>query len=64
MELLTLPRMARRLGVTQDWLKEQAVSGDVRCLKAGRRFLFDPEAVQEDLAAQARCRLPTEEAST
>jgi len=52
-ELLSLPRMARRLGVTQDWLRAEADAGRVPCLVAGRRYLFTPVAVQEALAVQA-----------
>ena len=52
-ELLSLSRMARRLGVTQHWLRDQADSGKIPCLKAGNRYLFNPVAVQEALAAKA-----------
>jgi hypothetical protein len=56
-ELLTLPRMARRLGVTQQWLRDQAEAGKVPCLKADRRLLFNPAAVQEALASKAASTL-------
>lgn len=61
-ELLTLGRMAARLGVTQQWLRDQAESGKVPCLRAGKRVLFSPAAVQEELAAQAgrKRRAPSE----
>ena len=52
-ELLSLARMARRLGVTQDWLREQADTGSIPCLKAGRRYLFEPSTVQDALAQRA-----------
>jgi len=53
-ELLTLARMARRVGVTQEWLKAQADAGNVPCLRTGkRRYLFAVEAVQEALATMA-----------
>ena len=52
-DLLTLPRMARRVCVTQHWLREEAESGRVPCLKAGKRLLFNPTAVQEVLAEKA-----------
>jgi excisionase family DNA binding protein len=45
--------MARRLGVTQQWLRDQADTGKIPCLKAGNRYLFNPAAVQESLAAKA-----------
>ena len=52
-DLLSLSRMARRLGVTQQWLRDQADAGKIPCLKAGNRFLFNPDAVIEFLAAAA-----------
>lgn len=52
-ELLSTGRMARRLGVSQCWLKRQAEDGIVPCLKAEKRFLFNPVAVQEALASKA-----------
>ena len=42
-ELLTLPRMARRAGVTAKWLQEAAEQGIVPSLQAGRRLLFNSE---------------------
>ena len=52
-ELLSLSRMARRLGVIQQWLRDEADAGKVPCLKAGNRYLFNPEAVQEALSTKA-----------
>jgi hypothetical protein len=52
-ELLSLARMARRLGVPIKWLRDQAESGAVPCLQAGNRLLFSPTAVQAALAAKA-----------
>ena len=52
-ELLTLRRMAARLGVPSKWLREQAESGTVPSLKAGRRFLFAPAAVRSVVSAMA-----------
>lgn len=54
--LLTDTRMARRLRVTRAWLVEQAVQQRVPHLKAGKRFLFNPEAVESALAEQAAAR--------
>jgi len=54
--LLNLSRMARHAGVTQQWLKEQAVCGRIPCLKAGKRLLFNPTAVELALAEQASKR--------
>ena len=52
-DLLSLARMARRLGVTQEWLRDQADAGNVPCLRAGKRYLFNAVAVREALAAEA-----------
>lgn len=52
-ELLTLARMARRLGVTQQWLREQADAGKVPYLKAGKRYLFNADAVHDAVATRA-----------
>lgn len=57
MELLSLGRMARRLGVTRQWLREAAEAGQLPCLRAGNRMLFAPLAVIEAAAALAT-RLP------
>lgn len=43
-ELLSLRRMAARLGVPSRWLREQAEAGIVPGLKAGERWLFNPDA--------------------
>lgn len=57
-EILPLARMARKMGVTTEWLREQAEMGNVPCLKTGKkRYLFNVAAVQEvlaDMAAQNR----------
>ena len=52
-ELLSLSRMARRLGIPQQWLREQADAGQIPCLKVGNRYLFNSVAVQEVLASKA-----------
>jgi excisionase family DNA binding protein len=52
-ELLSLSRLARRLGVTQQWLRQQADSGTIPCLKAGKRYLFNVTAVQQAIAVLA-----------
>jgi len=45
--------MARRLGVTQKWMRAEAEAGRIPCLRAGRRFLFNPAAVEQAFAARA-----------
>ena len=52
-DLLPLRRMAARLGVPSKWLREQAESGAVPSLKAGKRFLFAPAAVRSVVSAMA-----------
>lgn len=51
--LLALGPMARRLRVTDAWLREEAEAGRIPCLRAGNRYLFAPEAVERVLAARA-----------
>lgn len=51
--LLPLGLMARQLRVTAAWLRAEADAGRVPALKAGKRFLFAPEAVERVLAARA-----------
>jgi hypothetical protein len=55
-ELLSLSRLARRLGVTQAWLRDQADCGRVPCLKAGKRYLFNVDAVQATLVKRAKSK--------
>lgn len=52
-ELLTLSRIARRVGVSQQWLRAEADAGRIPCLRAGRRYLFDLDATKEALARRA-----------
>lgn len=51
--ILNLPRMARRLGVTQTWLRREAEAGRIPVLRAGTRFIFEPEAVETAIAQRA-----------
>jgi hypothetical protein len=48
-----LAEMADRLGVTQDWLRSEATSGRVPCLRAGTRFLFHAPTVERVLSERA-----------
>lgn len=56
--LLPAGQMARYLRVPVRWLREEAESGRVPCLKADRAILFDPEAVECALLARARQGAP------
>lgn len=51
--VLNLPRMARRLGVTQAWLRREAEANRVPSLRADSRLLFEPAAVEETVARRA-----------
>lgn len=51
--LMTLARMARRLGVTQAWLRSEAKAGRVPHLPAAGRMLFSPDATEAVLSARA-----------
>ena len=52
--LLSLGAMARRLGVTTKWLREQAEQGKLPHLKADDRYLFEPDTVCSLLIEQAK----------
>ena len=52
--VLSLGRMARRLGVTQTWLRQEADSGKLPCLRVSKtRYLFHPLTVEQSLARRA-----------
>lgn len=51
--VLSLARMARRLGVTASWLRAEAEAGRIPCLRAGARYLFAPAAVEAVLLERA-----------
>lgn len=44
---------AARLGVPAAWLRREAAAGRVPNLRAGRRLLFDVEAVERALSERA-----------
>jgi len=52
--LLPIGAMARRLGVTAKWLRNEAEAGRIPHLAAGRRLLFDAETVERLLTERAR----------
>lgn len=52
-QVFELRRMARAIGVTSKWLKEEAVAGRVPCLKAGTRLLFSRNATMAALVKRA-----------
>ncbi len=55
-QLCTLRTLAQRLrpyGLTRQWLEAEAEAGRIPSLKAGRRLLFDVQAVERALIARA-----------
>ena len=53
-KLLPLNCMARVLRVTCGWLRDEADAGRVPCLRAGKRYLFAPDAVEAALVERAK----------
>ena len=51
--LVPIGRMARILRVPVVWLRGEAEAGRVPCLRAGKVFLFDAEAVERVLLERA-----------
>lgn len=51
--LLTLNRLAFELKLPREWLHDEAGAGRIPCLKVGRRYFFNPEAVERTLAKRA-----------
>ncbi len=49
----TLNQLSRRVNLPAAWLKQQAETGNLPCLRVGRRFLFSPEAVNAALLVLA-----------
>lgn len=56
--LLTLHELARRLRVSASWLREESDAGRIPCLKAGRRRLYNLEAIERVLAIRAAGTAP------
>lgn len=52
--LLPAGAMARRVHVTSKWLRAEADANRLPHLKAGDRYLFDPEVVEQILWKRAR----------
>jgi hypothetical protein len=51
-KLLTLHNLAERTGLPAAWLKREADAGRLPCIRAGRRRMFDLDAVLKTLAAR------------
>lgn len=52
-ELVPLAVLARTLRIPAAWLKAETAAGRIPHLKAGRRLLFNPEAVKRCLVQRA-----------
>jgi hypothetical protein len=53
-KLMPATVLARRLRVARDWLEAEAKANRIPHLKAGNRFLLDPDAVEQVLLARAQ----------
>ena len=56
-QLLTLRDLAnrfKRFGLSVNWLKAEAEAGRIPCFRAGRKLLFDADAVEQSLLQRAR----------
>ena len=51
--LIGLHGLAVALGLPRDWLRAEALAGRMPCLKAGKRLLFNREAVERTLLKRA-----------
>lgn len=52
-QLVPLRGLARELKISIEWLKAEADAGRVPCLRAGRKRLFNVEAVRQALLRRA-----------
>ncbi|MEM1330159.1 MAG: helix-turn-helix domain-containing protein [Planctomycetota bacterium] len=52
-DLVTIDQLARQLPVSKRWLQREAQAGRIPSLLAGRRRLFNLEAVRASIAQQA-----------
>jgi hypothetical protein len=53
LKLLPLCAMARRLYVSNKWLRSEAEAGRIPHLKAGKAILFNPDVVEQLLIERA-----------
>jgi len=52
--LRDLAHRFRRYGLSMAWLRREARAGRIPSFRAGRRLLFDPDAVEASLIERAR----------
>ena len=53
---ITLHALSRRLGLPAAWIKAEADAGRIPSLRAGRRLMFNPDAVNSTLNDRAQAR--------
>ena len=51
--VLSLARLAARLRLPREWLRDEALAGRLPCLRVGCKLLFNPAAVEQALAERA-----------
>jgi hypothetical protein len=56
--LRDLAQRFRRYGLSMAWLRREAREGRIPSFKAGRRRLFDPDAVEAALIERAKADAP------
>jgi hypothetical protein len=62
-KLCTLRDLAarfKRFGLSYVWFKAEAEAGRIPCFKAGRKLLFDADAVAQSLSQRAQAALREE----
>ena len=52
-QLLSLPRMARKVGVTQRWLKQESDAGRLPHVNAEGRYLYSCKAITKAILLEA-----------
>lgn len=58
--LRDLAQRFRRYGLSMAWLRREAKAGRIPSFQAGRRLLFDPEAVEAALIQRAKSNADSE----
>lgn len=51
--LMSLHQLARSLRLDRDWLRKEALAGQIPCLRAGTKLVFSLDAVKKALADRA-----------
>jgi excisionase family DNA binding protein len=52
--LLSVPSAAKRLGVSEEWVRKAARDRRIRSVKIGSRLLFRPETIDDFIDANTR----------